>query len=394
MDKLMSTSFTDRLQAVNQTTLMPLVRQALLDETAEIVDWDCQPLVGGWAARHGGSYGLYRFCGQAHSRKQVCRWSLILKATAVALTAANQTVDADPAQANYWKREVLIYQSGWLDNLPEGLVAPRCFGVVEYPDQEFWIWLEDVDDSVWSLETYRPAAFDLGQFSGAYLNGWPLPQADWLSTGRTRLWLERGEAGLADIQSLSRQSLNQRWLLPEVVTRITALWAERERLLAARDRLPRTFCHHDTGRQNMMRRQNKREQTETVAIDWAFVGTGAVGEDLAPLIAGNVAFNRVEATQLNELEANVWEGYMAGLRQAGWEGDHRLVRFGYTATAALAYGLGQAGLFAIAMTNPERIQSMEQFSGRAIEHILAQRAIFQRYCLDIGEEALALLAEL
>ncbi|MEZ4572357.1 MAG: hypothetical protein R2849_18980 [Thermomicrobiales bacterium] len=43
----------------------------------------------------------------------------------------------------YWKREVLVYSSGILDHLPDGLRAPDCYGV-EDSDTVARIWLEDL----------------------------------------------------------------------------------------------------------------------------------------------------------------------------------------------------------------------------------------------------------
>ena len=60
---------------------------------------------------------------------------------------------------------------GMLNDLVGDLVAPRCMGIVEYPDKESWLWLEDIGESgdgVWSLERYGLAARHLGQFNGAY----------------------------------------------------------------------------------------------------------------------------------------------------------------------------------------------------------------------------------
>ncbi len=50
----------------------------------------------------------------------------------------------DQTHWNYWKRETLVYQSDLLETLPEGMVAPRCFGWVELPGNIAGLWLEDV----------------------------------------------------------------------------------------------------------------------------------------------------------------------------------------------------------------------------------------------------------
>ena len=64
---------------------------------------------------------------------------------------------SDPSNTRYWKREPLAYKTGFLADLPGDLVAPRCFGVGEPSENEFWLWLEDVaaeEGSRWSMERY------------------------------------------------------------------------------------------------------------------------------------------------------------------------------------------------------------------------------------------------
>lgn len=388
----MITDFEARLKAVNDTALTPLVRQVLADQGAEVLGWDIQPVTGGAAQERGGSFGIYRFSGRARQGDAVHDWSLILKAMGGDVTAANTVATADPADADYWKREILINQSGMLTDLPGGLVAARCYDVVEYPrSQEYWLWLEDVTDTDWTLETYGQAARHLGQFNGAYLNGLPIPQADWLSTGRIRRWMYLGEDGLGDIEQLSQHLLNKQWLGDDGVARILRLSAQRERLLAALARLPRTFCHHDAFRRNLMFRHNSAGQAETVAIDWAKTGSGAVGEETATMVAMSVLFFEVEATQFKELEANVLSGYVEGLRDAGWHSDARLVRFGYAATASLSVGLGVAGILLTRSPTTESAQFVETVIGQPYDAFLRETAITLRHIFDLGDEALALL---
>ena len=72
---------------------------------------------------------------------------------------------------------------------------------------------------------------------------------------------------------------------PPVVAELRRLWDERERFLTALDRLPRTFCHHDAFRRNLLHRAGP-EGEELVAVDWAYAGHGAVGEELVPAGGG------------------------------------------------------------------------------------------------------------
>jgi hypothetical protein len=57
-------------------------------------------------------------------------WSLILKVSQAALGSP------DPTSTWYWKREALVYQSGFLEQLTGGLVAARCYAVHEPTEGE------------------------------------------------------------------------------------------------------------------------------------------------------------------------------------------------------------------------------------------------------------------
>lgn len=155
----MSDDFGEKLSAINQTVLTPPVRRFLNDETVEVVDWQIQPVSGGFSQVLGNSPGVYRIRGQAQGRHETMAWSLILKA-----------LHAPPGSNK--RREVLAYQSGLLDDLPGDLVAPSYFGTIEYPDDEVWLWLEDIPEAYstgWPLDRYGLAAQHLGQFNGTCL---------------------------------------------------------------------------------------------------------------------------------------------------------------------------------------------------------------------------------
>src|SRR3954471_18290507 len=95
------------LQALNQTALTALVRQVLHNDTALVTTWAYQPLSGG----AGLLAHLYRVAGNAELVDQIVPWSLILK-----VSQASQG-SRDPASVWYWKREALVYQSGFLAQL-------------------------------------------------------------------------------------------------------------------------------------------------------------------------------------------------------------------------------------------------------------------------------------
>jgi hypothetical protein len=110
-----------QLQAVDQVTLTPLVRQALESASASLIDWQVAPFGGG------ASRSVYRFAGRAQDQGKIIPWSLVLK------VMSTPSTEEEPSAWHYGRRELLAYQSGLLANLPGGLAAPRCFGIVEQP---------------------------------------------------------------------------------------------------------------------------------------------------------------------------------------------------------------------------------------------------------------------
>lgn len=119
--------------------------------------------------------------------------------------------------------------------------------------------------------------------------------------------------------------------------RLFRLWEERDVYLHALGRLPRTLCHTDLFRRNLFARKTAGgDRFQTVALDWSYAGWEAIGEEIVPLVLASVLFLEVDLAQAGELEDIVFQGYLEGLRDAGWRGDPRQARLGYTA-ASLRY---------------------------------------------------------
>jgi hypothetical protein len=375
---------TARLSAIDRATLTPLVRIALNRETVEVMAWDYEQLHGG----AGSGNAIYRFTGQGRDRGQEMSWSLILK------TAYPEGDNTQLSAWNYYKREADAYQSGWLQNLPGGLAAPRCFGVAEHPDGACWIWLEDVADDIgshWPLEHYGVVARHAGQLNGAYLVERSLPSWPWLSSG----WLRHNTESCAPALPLLRDSLDhpvvRRWLPGEAGDSFFRLWAERGVYFDAIDRLPQTLCHLDLFRRNLFARRTADSGYESVAIDWAFAGRGAVGEEIVSLVLANFILFEVGLDKAQALEEIVFEGYLEGLRDVGWRGDPRQVRLGYAAAASLRYRFNETGRW-LAVILDESLQAIFLDTvGRPVGEVLDQVAQVGRLSDRLADEARELI---
>ncbi len=321
------------LDGLNRDSLTPPMRRVLADNAAELLDWRHETLA--YTVRNPLAGGVFRIAGHARTRDMVRPWSLVLKVSHAPAgrswpdgRVAPPGYGANPAHGQYWKREALAYGSGLLDDLPGGVVAPRCFGVDERSDNTLWLWLETVDETAprpWSLSVYRAAARHLGQFNGAYLAGRPLPDEPWLNRGFLRATTEEPArvarvASLTDAETWAHPLVRATFPVP-VADRLRRLHIERERFLGFVERQPQTLCHLDAFPGNLLAREDAAGAPRTVALDWAFVGLAAVGEEVGHLIAWSLLIGAVDVKDAEALRAVVLGGYLEGLRDAAVPND-------------------------------------------------------------------------
>ncbi len=378
--------------------LMPIVAQIIGRPEADSLKWEqCSLKVQG--GQTAGVLGLVRLVGTAQVAGQTMPWSMIVKIIRKPDLATDPTGTVNhPAAWNYWQREVFAYQSELLTDLAESLVAPRCYGVTEHADGEWHIWLEEITESptTWTMDRHGSAARHLGHFNGAYLTGRPLPtEQPWTYRGRSRDWITVAKTMVEPFRRYAETAQGRRWLSAQSVTRIERMLANAPLLHAQLARLPLCLCHHDAHRRNLMARDKHSNEAQTVALDWSYLGYGEVGADIAALTAVDLLWMDVAGERARELDGVIFDSYLARLRDVGWQGDPRLARFGYTACAALAFGVAGAIVFGtLVWPDEESAQGLVTIIGHSRDAILDQQAIVQPFLLDLGEEALQLMERL
>jgi hypothetical protein len=200
-----------------------------------------------------------------------------------------------------WRREADVYPSGLLEDLWGGLGAPSLYAVEERPG-EVRLWLEEIAEAQgsWSPDRYELAARQLGRMNGVYLAGRPLPDAPWRSRDTLRSWGD-GFAELArGLAQAEQDPVVGPYCVPELGAAARRLQDDRHPVLGGMRRLPHTFQHGDARRGNLLDRDSAGG-CETVAVDWAFCGIRAVGEELESLVSGASMFFEIEHDQLDEL---------------------------------------------------------------------------------------------
>ncbi|MDE2775866.1 MAG: phosphotransferase [Chloroflexota bacterium] len=307
---------TKRLASLTAPRITELARAVTGDDKLEAASWEFEPLSGGFGSAVGGT-ALYRLT-IVSATSQTC--SLVLK-------ILYERRDEAPSSPYYWKREYEAYRSGLLEDLPaDTFSTPRIYDLNDFGNS-CWIWMEDVEDCKdrWSLADFRNIAARLGRFNGAWLTRRAPPRFNWLS----RNWHSAIAPGLADsfesLDQLLDTSLARRALPLEAQDEIMSIWRDRRLFQDTLAQLPRTLCHTDAFRRNILHRRG-----DVVLLDWALASVGAIGEELVCLVAVSLYYEGFSADYAEELDKTVFSAYVGGLRQAGWNGDAKLARLGFT----------------------------------------------------------------
>ena len=144
--------------------------------------------------------------------------------------------------------------------------------------------------------------------------------------------------------------------------------------LAHLARLPQVLCHLDAYRANFF------WQGDTLTlIDWEFAGVGALGEEMAAFVGATLLLDHVPMAEAPQLEAVALDGYLAGLREAGWDGETGQVWQAYRCAMPLRYALMSLASMCRTAMQPDFAQHWVQKTGKPLAEILAQRADFVRF---------------
>jgi len=240
-----------------------------------------------------------------------------------------QTSD-EPTHWNYWRRESLALGSGFAHTAlaGSGIAAPRVLEVVEAADGAVALWLAEVAGThgpQWTVDRYGEFARRLGVVQARYADR--VPDEPWLS----RDWLAQYVAARHFPVPVPGDWALTGW--PDrVVSVLAGLWDRRDSLVARARRGPRTLCHLDVWPMNLI-----DTSSGFVLLDWAFVGEGAIGEDIANLVIDSVTDGLVDGRLLPAIADTAIEGYLSGLRSGGWRGSPDAVRDAIAACGAAKY---------------------------------------------------------
>ena len=370
------------LRATDPALLREMVRKDQHSPTFELLSWDVKRL-----SQKGliNPDGLFLFSGQGDDERGTTPWSVVLK------ILNDPGGEPDPRNLWYWKRELLVAQSGVAASLPGRVVAPRYYAATEH-DGKGWLWMEYVTATTpqtWTKDHYAFAAHQLGCFNGAYLSGrLPLPDYPWLSKENARTLSD----GFVP-QNAWGNSFVQQFYSTQLQERVMRLWDDRERFLDTLNHLPQTFSHFDFSRRNLFIRRRSDGQEEIVPVDWALCGCGPIGGDLCSVVGTSAVLYELETAALPAIDTAAFEAYVAGLREGGWGGNPELVRLGYTAYLAIFTGVTSPGLTAY-LTSDDHLPTVGTWFGCSPEALVSALAATCEFALDRADEARELMNRL
>jgi hypothetical protein len=318
---------------IRDSDLVAPVRRLLGGDAVAIAGWSAEPIAGG----AGETLGVWRVTGEATVDGEAAPFTVILKGWPAPDAAPDPTAWDSP------HRELRACASGFLGDLPGGITAPRCLGEMERADGTIWAWMTPMSTSAlarWELEHFALVARRMGQFNGAYLAGRRHPRGDWVSHGWTRKWTEAAREAIEHFDDYIGHPLVAQAFPPAKRRRIERLFAERHHWFDAIDELPQTFSHLDAFPRNVFLCPGPDGELQPGLIDWSFAGIAAAGEELVALVSSSVLFGEADGIAIEALDEAVFAAYVEGLRDAGWQGDERLVRMAYTGSLAMRYLIG------------------------------------------------------
>ncbi len=226
-------------------------------------------------------------------------------------------------------------------------------------------------------------------------NGHLPPKEAWLKTDLIRKYMQMTAPSFQRLFSQRDLPVIRSLFPPAIVDSLAKMWQDREQHLAVLDRLPQTLCHGDAQFSNLFLVPTSGGELGTVAIDWSGIGRASIGYDPAQMLT--LALIWSDYAQSLAIEAAIFQGYLDGLRAAGWQGDPRLTRLGFTSAILKVRATFVMRLLSTVSDNGEVsgwFKRALQERGQSLEQWCESKAWLQPYLRSLFEESLELRAHL
>jgi hypothetical protein len=308
-------------------------------------------------------------------------WAVILK------TLKRQPGQENERAPHYWKREAEFFGSSLASEIDVGLCPPRCFAVQPISEDEIALWLEHIPHrtTLWTDDQFYAAARKIGQFNGYWYGAENRLTGQWMNEqcGFIEPWFPLVDESLDTIETRWESFREMGVSLDDAfLPQLRRAWLRCKANVQMYKSAPKTLCHFDAHQENLLWNEERRDHL--VAIDWAYVGPGALGQEIVVMISQRTRSGQdLAPAWLCDFSEEVYGHYVEGLRQVGWAGSDDEVRVGY-----LAY----ATILEAAMTVSRLYQALNRARGeQTTMYTLEDTVLYQweyfRQCMS-GLEAL------
>lgn len=358
-------SHSAAITALDPEAILSAARRCLGISGGSLDSWCVESL---WTPRLATTSGVYRIDTVVEHNGLALESSLVLKAI------GRRDVHLVPSEAD-------LYASGVLDELPEGLEAPRWYGNVDVGTDGVGVWLglERNDPAIrWDVERFGIAARHLGRLAGTMH---PALHERAARRSVRSFWSDAAyvEKTVRTFAKESRTGLARRVWPPPVRRALIDIWSELDSVLERTEALPVTLCHGDDQRHNLFARQGA-----TVAIDWANFSIAPIGMDAVTLVHYALAYFDIDSRDAVDLERSVLAGYAQGLADMGASFDRETIQFGYAAQLVYGLGLLETGSVLRLVADPSSHERAEAFYGHEVGAILDRRAAIAGHLVRFG----------
>lgn len=311
--------------------ITPIVRRAVGDDSAIVASGRTVESMSVDSVGQG-TLGFLRVSGRIRNYAENTGWHFVVKVLEPSVTSFQDIIDDFSSPA----REIGAFESGFLGSLDGGFRAAPCHGITRLGSVTL-LWLADLSDSLphpWGQEEFLVAARQVGIFNGS----WPehrAPDGDWLDTEYVT---NRPMSGLRSGWNAPLKDAGASPVVAELaavsgVTGIENMYYEMAEITESVTAIPRTVCHNDFHSRNAFFRYEATGPV-TYAIDWASVGLGPVGIDGGTLAGGGLGRREEEALLAGEIEKKLFDEYVRGLDDAGFQCNADQTRLGYLCNIA------------------------------------------------------------
>ena len=245
------------------------------------------------------SLGVYRVGGTVMIGDQLQPFSLVVKH----LAQGNAFMDAsDPRHWNYYRREIVFFESKIASRIPASIGYPKYLGQTEIEDGTYLFWNEDLGDLTKSQFTWQScltAARLVAELNSIDISD--SAEYPWLSVGTPTGWLAFKEQFFAPFYSalLEIAATDQTRALGFDL--YGAYLPQQERFVELMGNARQTFVHGDFNLNNLVMVANR--EYELIALDWQLCGVAAIGSEVAPIFGTAIELGVIEGTreQFDEL---------------------------------------------------------------------------------------------